>query len=338
MNKILTISIAAYYVEEFLPACLDSFAEAKVDEDIEVLIVNDGSGEGVNEIAREYERKNPTVFRLVDKENGGHGSTINRGIEEATGKYFKVVDGDDKVIPSGLAELIACLKETEADIVVSDYRCFENGTERILEEKRNDFPGRECGKIYDFDAISDRVYLNMHAITYRTSILKGMGRRLTEHCFYVDAEYCMFPLPYIRTVCFLGKPVYLYRLGMTTQSMAITSMQKNCSHHEKVLDVLLKFYKEMQGKVSPEKSRYMAKGAARILVSQIKIYLSFPPDPKWRKKIRELDRQIRERTPQVYRSVENKAVKLLRASRYWLYPLASRACRKTYHCEKGGDS
>ena len=89
--KLLTVSIAAYHVEDYLRETLDSFLIPEVTDQLEVLIVNDGSGEGVNEIAREYQTNYPDVFRLIDKENGGHGSTVNRGIEEAAGKYFKTV-------------------------------------------------------------------------------------------------------------------------------------------------------------------------------------------------------------------------------------------------------
>ena len=103
MNKILTISIAAYRVEQYLAECLDSFTDPRIAGDLEVLVINDGSGDGIRDIAREYEKKYPDVFRLIDKENGGHGSTINRGIAEAKGTYFKTVDGDDLVHPQGLS-------------------------------------------------------------------------------------------------------------------------------------------------------------------------------------------------------------------------------------------
>ena len=93
MGKLLTISIAAYNVEKFIKKTLDSLI---VDSDeLEVLIVNDGSKDETLKIAKEYEIKYPNIFRAIDKENGGYGSTINTGIIEATGKFFKQLDGDD---------------------------------------------------------------------------------------------------------------------------------------------------------------------------------------------------------------------------------------------------
>ena len=335
MKKLLTISVAAYHVEKYLGECLDSFTSPEFAESLEVLVINDGAGEEINAIAREYEKKYPSVFRLIDKENGGHGSTVNRGIEEASGLYFKTVDGDDRVRPEGLAELIQFLHSTEVDLVVTDYQCFDDRSGAVVEENRNEFPGKKYRQVYSFDDISHGIYINMHAAAFRTSLLRQMKRRLTEHCFYVDAEYILYPVPQIESIVFLEKPVYQYRQGMTSQSMDIRNMQKNCGHHERVLEELLAFYRECQGAVSPEKAAYVAKGIARILVSQIKIYLSFPAAKEYRERIQNLEERIKRDYPVVYDSVANTAVKLLRISRYRFYRVASAACRRAYGCRKG---
>lgn len=333
MDKLLTISVAAYHVEQYLPETLDSFLIPEVKEQLEVLIINDGSGKGINEIAREYEQKYPQVFRLIDKENGGHGSTVNRGIEEATGKYFKTVDGDDRVEPEGFAELLNYLETATEDLVVTDYYRFDDSTGAWIDTKRHEFAGKQCEKTYQFEEVCNQIYVNMHAATYRTDILKQMSWRLDEHCFYVDTEYVLFPVPYIETVAFLKKPVYEYRLGVSTQSIDIKNMQKNCSHHETVLEHLLDFYRQDCQSLTEEKKKYVERGVARTLVSQYKIYLSFPKEKKWKRLIREKDKVIKREYPGVYCAVENSAVKLLRKSGYLMYPFASKACRKAYHCD-----
>ena len=91
--KTLTISVAAYNVEETLGKTLESFNDSRVYSDLEVLIVNDGSTDHTKEIAQKYEKLAPETFKYVEKENGGHGSTINKCISVATGKYFKVIVG-----------------------------------------------------------------------------------------------------------------------------------------------------------------------------------------------------------------------------------------------------
>ena len=91
MEKILTITVPSYNVETFLNQTLNSFVDDEILGDIEVLIVDDGSKDHTAEIGKEYEEKYPQSFRVISKENGGHGSTINRGITEAKGRYFKAV-------------------------------------------------------------------------------------------------------------------------------------------------------------------------------------------------------------------------------------------------------
>ena len=97
MSKILTVVIPSYNVEQFLEKTVQSFLADEVIQDIEILIVNDGSKDRTKEIGQQFEEKYPQSIKLVDKENGGHGSTINKGLSIAAGKYFKVVDGDDWV-------------------------------------------------------------------------------------------------------------------------------------------------------------------------------------------------------------------------------------------------
>ncbi len=335
--KILTISIAAYHVERYLPETLDSLLIPQVQDQLEVLIINDGSGEGVNEIAREYEQRYPQVFRLIDKENGGHGSTVNRGIEEATGRYFKTVDGDDRVDALGFAKLLEYLTTATEDLVVTDYVWFEDQTDQILDIQGYDFPGRVCGETYTFDEISEYMYINMHAATFRTSLLKKMDHRLDEHCFYVDTEYMLYPIPYVETVAFLPHTVYQYRMGLATQSVDIHNMQKNCAHHEKVLTHLMEFYQERETRLTPAKRRYIAKGVARVLVSQYKIYLSYPPSKAYKDKIRSWEKRMKRECPTVYHSTQNPVILALRMSGYCLYRPASLACRKAYHVTKNGE-
>ena len=98
MDKILTISIAAYNVEKFLRSTLNSLCEQTVIEDLEIFVVDDGSTDETLCIAQEYEKKFPDSFFAVHKENGGYGSTVNYSIAHATGKYFKLLDGDVKKI------------------------------------------------------------------------------------------------------------------------------------------------------------------------------------------------------------------------------------------------
>ena len=84
-------------LKKYLKNCLDSFVDVNIPNSIEILVVDDGSTDKTADIAKAMKKNIQTVSVLLSKENGGHGSTINYAIPRATGKYFKVVDGDDWV-------------------------------------------------------------------------------------------------------------------------------------------------------------------------------------------------------------------------------------------------
>ena len=136
MEKILSVSIASYNVEKFIRKALDSCCVPEIMDRLEVLVVNDGSTDSTLEIAREYEEKYPQTFRVIDKKNGGYGSTVNASIKAATGKYFRLLDGDDWFDRDGLVNFIEELTAAEEDMIVAQFkRVFEeDGHEELRNE------------------------------------------------------------------------------------------------------------------------------------------------------------------------------------------------------------
>lgn len=342
-DKILTVSIAAYQVEKYLEQTISSMLLPEVKEKIEILVIDDGSTDGTAEVARKFQTEYPDTVRLISQENGGHGAAVERGIREATGTYFKTVDGDDWVDAEGFVALVEYLQtDDRIDIVCTPYDWVDHQTGRQIKRITEHFDGVKYGKIYPFVEVCDQVYINMHAMTWRTKFVQEYMPPLDHHCFYVDAEYVLLPIPKVQSIAFLQQSVYQYRLGTDGQSMNLGNMQKNYKHHETVLQRILQAYgmqKDLAAMVwkrgfrdevdrQAALCRYLAKGAARLVASQIKIYLSFPPSGKGKAKIRMLENQLRRQYPEVYEANTNRAVRLLRRSRYRLYFLASLAVRR----------
>ena len=213
MEKILTIAVPMYNVEHYIRQCLDSFLIDDGIEALEVLIINDGTLDSSAQIAQEYVDRYPSVYRLISKKNGGHGSAVNLGISEAKGKYFKVVDGDDWLDPAGLKKLICTLSNSNSDIVASNYYWVFDGTNKMKKEIDQPFRGVEYGKESKFIYICNDLYIKMHSMTIRTQLLPEYHVCLDENCFYVDTEYIIYPIPYVKTVTFLEECVYRYRVG-----------------------------------------------------------------------------------------------------------------------------
>ena len=120
MEKILTISIAAYNVSAYIKECLDSLVKCSYLDALDIVVVDDGSHDNTVEIVQKYVSKYPDSIRLERKENGGHGSTINRAVSVAKGKYFKVLDGDEWVDAVELEKLVEVLRKISSDLVLTN--------------------------------------------------------------------------------------------------------------------------------------------------------------------------------------------------------------------------
>lgn len=319
MEKLLTVVVPTYNVEKYIEQNLSSFVVEKVMSRLEVLVINDGSTDASATLAGKYVKQYPDTFRIVDKENGGHGSTINRGIEEAKGKYFKVVDADDWVLEQGLLQLMATLEKCDSDLVVSNFYWYHDKKETRSVEIKEPFAGVEYGKEYRFAEVCENMYVKMHNMTVKTEILKKIPK-IDEHCFYVDVEYVLFPIPWIQTVTCIPDFVYMYRIGLAGQSMNINKMQRNQENFERVLERMLIFYKEcMQRQVGKEKLNYLNHYLGRVVASRFKIFLSFPYSSRIKGEMKAFDENIKENYPEIYQAVKQKAVLLLRKSGFHFY-------------------
>ena len=131
--KLLSIAIPWYNSEAYMEKCIESLL--KGGEDVEILVVNDGSSDRTAEIADAYAEKYPTIIKAVHQENGGHGEAVNAGIRNATGLYFKVVDSDDWVNEEAYAKILHTLgvlvsgPET-VDMLISNFVYEKQGAAR----------------------------------------------------------------------------------------------------------------------------------------------------------------------------------------------------------------
>ena len=108
MMKLLTITVPSYNSEAYLDRCMATLLPG--GDEVEILIVDDGSTDRTAEIADEYERKYPNIVRAIHKENGGHGDAVTTGIRNATGLFFKVVDSDDSLAPEAYKQVLDFLR------------------------------------------------------------------------------------------------------------------------------------------------------------------------------------------------------------------------------------
>jgi len=328
--KLLTVVVPSYNMEKLLPVCLGSCLYPGAENDLEVIVVNDGSTDGTLAVAQDYQKRYPEIFRVVDKENGGHGSGINAGIKNATGKYFKVLDADDWFDTDSLTKLIAILGTTDAELVTNSFVCVNAQTMK-RSKPRSPVMGKEpLSGLQFFDNAASKLLVRMHSVTWRTDILRDNNISIHEHKFYVDMEYITLPIPYVNEVYVTELPLYMYRLGDNGQSVSIASMQKHIDDHLSVMDSVLEFIEsERRRGTGGRKLRYLERMAAEMAANQCLIYLSYPASEGKKQEFVEMEHSLQKKHKGVYEAVTNKAVVLLRKTNYALFPLASMLVRAT---------
>lgn len=221
--KYITFAIPCYNSEEYMEHAINSILPA--GEDVEILVVNDGSKDQTAEIGKRYEAMYPGIVRVINKENGGHGDAVNAGLSQATGLYFKVVDSDDWVDEEALMKILNKVREfvrTESvvDMIISNYVYEKVGMEhKKVIHYRNVLPQNEVFRWDDIGSFHLDQYILMHSVIYRTEMLKLCQLKLPKHTFYVDNIYVYYPLPHVRTLYYMDVDFYRYFIGREDQSV-----------------------------------------------------------------------------------------------------------------------
>ncbi len=221
--KLLSIAVPCYNSEAYMERCINSLLPG--GEDVEIIIVNDGSRDRTGEIADAYARKYPTIVKAVHQENGGHGEAVNTGLAHATGLYFKVVDSDDRVARNSYEVILRTLEELirgpkTVDLVISNFVYDKQGASRKkVMRYRRWLPVNQIFGWNELHRMPKGKYLLMHALIYRTNLLRECGLKLPAHTFYVDNLFAFEPLPYVETLCYVDTNFYMYYIGRDDQSV-----------------------------------------------------------------------------------------------------------------------
>ena len=182
--KLLTFAVPCYNSAAYMEKCVASLLPG--GEEVEILIIDDGSTDETAEIADRLEREHPTVIRAIHKPNGGHGSAVNTGIANARGIYFKVVDSDDCVREDAYQEILQKLHELTGgsrtlDMLISNF-VYDKAAEKHhkVMHHRHILPRNEFFTWSDIHHFYKGHYILMHSVIFRTKLLRECGIRLPE--------------------------------------------------------------------------------------------------------------------------------------------------------------
>lgn len=275
---LLSIVMPSYNVEAYIRRGLESLNDKRFHNILEVLIINDGSTDTTAQIAQSYVDESPEIFRLITKENGGHGSGINTGIREASGKYFRIVDGDDWVNTDNLYHLLEKLKSIDADIVVDEKTEVDMSTGKA---QHCGLPAHiQANTELPFENICNtentESYISIHTLSVKTSLLRQFGIEVLEKVFYEDYEYIVKASCYAKTIVFLKLDIYQYLVGNLEQSVAAESYVRRYDQHQKIVTELLRF--RGSAKFSPEIQTYLDKKTELLINTHYNVLLIFDQD------------------------------------------------------------
>jgi len=303
LEKILTVAVPAYNAEWCIEKCLSSLIDESILNDLEVIVVNDGSTDRTAEIASGFVSRYPHSFSIINKVNGGHGSAINAAVSVATGKYFKVIDADDWVITENLKSYVSALREKNADVVLTNFHIVDITTGRRQEFITRGLKSGEVYTIDSFSAASTAAFqcATFHGITYLTAFYRSTGVCLPEKIFYEDQEYATSPLAKVKTILPLDIFLYQYMVGNAAQSVSDANQVKRMSDIENVILNVINSYNMNPDMPEGAKKLYIYK-LCLIVKSYYVVALIKKPDRKTgRKDAARIRRLIAEKNPELVR-------------------------------------
>ena len=230
--KLLTVTVPCYNSQDYMRNCIESLLPG--GERVEIIIIDDGSKDNTGLIADEYAAKYPTIVKAIHQPNGGHGEGINQGLAHATGRYFKVVDSDDKV-SEDFDLFLDTLEECEArggvDLMVTNY--YYVHSDGIGDRSINYSNVLPENKIFIWDETKPFLphqMLTIHSCTFRTEAMRACGGKLPKKTFYEDNLMVCRTLPHVKKLYYLNVDLYRYWIGRAGQSVQKDVMMKRYHH------------------------------------------------------------------------------------------------------------
>ena len=311
-QPLITFTVPCYNSAEYLDACVESLIPA--GEDIEIILVNDGSTkDNTSEKIHAWENRLPGIVKAIDQPNKGHGGAVNTGLANATGMYFKVVDSDDWLDADALPRLMACLRlqahrPEPTDMVVANYIYdkVHEGTKTVIDYKSVfpvdcEFTWEEVGRFRQGQ------FILMHAVVYRTELLRECGIQLPEHTFYVDNIFVYVPMASVQTIHYLNIDLYHYFIGREDQSVNESVMMGRIDQQLRITRVMIDSIKLPNASLHPRLQAYLVKYLA-MMMCICSIFLRMIGDAESEQKRKDIWRYLLVRNRVLYRLVRRELV------------------------------
>ena len=303
--KLLSMVIPCYNSENYLDKCIQSLLIG--GEEVEIIIVNDGSNDGTAAIADKYRESFPTIVKTVHQENSGHGGAVNTGLRNASGLYFKVVDSDDWVDKEAYERVLSSLRYLAqsgqaVDLFICNYVFEKQGSEhKKVMSYNGTLPTEEVFAWDDIKRFSQDQYIIMHAAIVRTQLLRDCGLELPESTFYEDIYFVYQPLPYVESMYYLDVDFYRYFIGRKDQSVNEQVRIERIDQQIKVTKLIIDTY-DIQEIENRNLRKYMIRMVGLMMAIPSIFLIQSGTDEHLEKK-QDLWRYLEEKDRKLYRQI-----------------------------------
>lgn len=214
----VSVIVPVFNMEAYLEPCLKSLVLQTLQE-IEIIVINDGSTDGSQGIIDEFSHNHPDKIRTFTKPNGGIADTRNFGLRRISGKYFTFLDSDDTAEPDMLEALYLKAEQSGADLVFSDFWWTWPHKERRSSD----------GPYSDNRDMLTRMFATLWNKLYRTDFIHSLDITFPTGYRYEDASFLYKTAPYVKHWAYVPKAYvhYLQREGSITHN-----------HNERVKDMI----------------------------------------------------------------------------------------------------
>lgn len=213
-KELISVIVPVYNAEKYLQKCLDSILE-QTYQNLEIIIINDGSTDNSGQICQEYEKKDARII-YIEKENSGVSNTRNAGMDRMTGTYVTFVDSDDWVEPNYVNFLYEKVIDHKADIVVGNYTSFNESNSVFYFHTSADY----YEKVYDNKSIIPCLYDSKELL--KSALIVPWGKIykkaiINNFRFPIDriGEDALFNLKVLldsKNIVYVNKSAYIYRV------------------------------------------------------------------------------------------------------------------------------
>ena len=298
--KFISFVVPCYNSQDYMGKCIDSLLEG--GEDVEIIIVDDGSKDKTGKIADKYAVKYPSIIKVIHQPNGGHGEGINVGLKVATGKYFKVIDSDDWVDKKALKAILKKVKKINSDLIVMNYvYTYSDGRPPHQINFKNVFKDKKEITWDEIGKFKTTQYLSLHSLMYKKSVLDKTKIKLPKHISYDDNLFIYLPFINTKTVYYLDKDFYRYSIGREDQSVQESTLIRKSSDQVLVTKLVCNAY-DLDTVKSKKLKKMMYRECVFLMgVAVVFTRLKFTPEAE--KEYKQLWEDVKVGNPKLYKKM-----------------------------------